>query len=141
MAGPERLFPDIQCTLVEALRFRMAALIVINRRQITDGRGQGGVVRPHDLFADRKRALEERLRLGVAGLVPIDVAEIIEQPDQVGVARPQRPLAYCQRARIEFLGFTVIAALLVDDRTQAGESLGEVRIMSPESLFADRDNS
>ena len=88
MVGTERLLADRQRALVERLGLGVAALVLVQLRQIVQAVATSGMVGTERLLVDRQRALVERLGLGVAALVAVEHSQIVQRLRDIGMVGP-----------------------------------------------------
>ncbi len=79
MVGAERFLPDCQGALLEWLRLAIAALGIVELRQIVERFRDLGMVGAEGLLPDRQGALEERFRLAVTALGNIQRRQVVER--------------------------------------------------------------
>ena len=88
MLGPQHLLEDRQVALLEGLGLPVAALSLVDLRQVVEAGGGVGVLGPQHLLEDRQGALVEGLGFPVAALSPVDPRQVVEAGGGVGVLRP-----------------------------------------------------
>ncbi|MCC6658693.1 MAG: hypothetical protein IT512_10960 [Rhodocyclaceae bacterium] len=96
MLGAENFFSYSQATLKERHGFGMAALSVIQRRQVAQEQGNFGMLGTVSFFRNSQAALVERLGFGMAPLVIEKQRQIIQACRNMGVYRAKRVLGFQQ---------------------------------------------
>src|ERR1700738_2052715 len=93
MIAPERLLVNRQRTLVERLGVGVAALVVIEQRQIVQRRRDLGMIAPECLLVNGQRTLVQRLGVGVAGFAAIQLSQIVQRRCDLGMVAPEHLFA------------------------------------------------
>jgi hypothetical protein len=97
MIGTQLSLVNRQRPLVERLRLRILALILVEQGQVVQAGRRVGMIWPHLLLADGQRPLRERLRLCILALIPVELRQVVQAGRCIGMIGTQRLLTDGQR--------------------------------------------
>src|SRR5262245_24276700 len=92
MIRPERFFKDRQSAFEQQFGLVVAALALVELRQIVEAFTDAEMVRAEGLLPDREGALGERLSFRKATLLGVDEGQIAERRGYAGILGPERLL-------------------------------------------------